>query len=57
MTAVQIIFQDEEKGLFAGILINEEFIICAECGSIFEKEEVKILKRNEIWRDFTYCLL
>lgn len=55
--ATQIIFKDFEGEECAGILatppIGEAFIICACCGSIFEPDEVEIIKRFPTWVDFS----
>ena len=33
-----------EGETFGGIMVNDEYIICGCCGSVFEIEEVKIIK-------------
>ena len=49
MYVKQIQFKDDEDNIFGGILVNNEYIICGCCGSIFEKKEVTILKAFENW--------
>lgn len=55
--ATQVIFKDFEDEECAGILVtptdDEAFIICACCGSIFEPDEVEIIKRFSTWVDFS----
>lgn len=52
MTAIQVKFRDEEGAEFGGILVktdSEKFIICGDCGGIFEVEEVEILEKYTFW--------
>lgn len=49
MKTEQVIFtcHDDAVGPFGGILVDDEYIICGCCGSVFEvdDENVSIIKR------------
>lgn len=39
-----------------GILVNNEYVICGECGSVFDADEVEILEMMN-WVDFSSPIL
>ena len=53
MTDKQVIFVDhDENEPYMGILIDHDYIICAECGGVFEADEVFIIKTYHVWVNF-----
>ena len=53
MTAKQVLFVvPDENDPHMGILINHDYIICAECGGVFEVDEVFIIKTYHVWVNF-----
>lgn len=45
MNAKQVLFVDpDENDPHMGILIDHDYVICAGCGSVFEADEVLIIK-------------
>lgn len=53
MTAKQVLFVvPDENDPHMGILIDHDYIICAECGGVFEVDEVFIIKTYHIWVNF-----
>lgn len=53
MTAKQVLFVvPDENDPHMGILINHDYIICAECGGVFEADEVFIIKTYHVWVNF-----
>ena len=53
MTAKQVLFVvPDENDPHMGILIDHDYIICAECGGVFEADEVFIIKTYDIWVNF-----
>lgn len=53
MNAKQVLFVDpNENDPHMGILIDHDYIICAECGGVFEVDEVLIIKTYDFWVNF-----
>lgn len=53
MKAVQVLFVDpDENDVHMGILIDHDYIVCAECGSVFEADEVLIIQTYDFWVNF-----
>lgn len=53
MTAKQVLFVvPDENDPHMGILINHDYIICAECGGVFEVDEVLIIQTYDSWVNF-----
>ena len=53
MTAKQVLFVvPDENDPHMSILIDHDYIICAECGGAFEADEVFIIKTYHIWVNF-----
>lgn len=53
MTAKQVLFvAPEENDPHMGILIDHDYIICAECGGVFEADEVLIIQTYNVWVSF-----
>ena len=53
MTAKQVLFVvPDENDPHMGILIDHDYIICAECGGVFEVDEVFIIKTYHVWVNF-----
>lgn len=53
MTAKQVLFVvSDENDPHMGILIDHDYIICAECGGVFEVDEVFIIKTYHVWVNF-----
>ena len=53
MTAKQVLFVvPDENDPHMGILIDHDYIICAECGGVFEADEVFIIKTYNVWVNF-----
>jgi len=53
MNAKQVLFVDpNENDPHMGILIDHDYIICAECGGVFEADEVLIIKTYDFWVNF-----
>lgn len=53
MTAKQVLFVvPDENDPHMGILIDHDYIICAECGGVFEADEVFIIKAYHVWVNF-----
>ena len=54
-------FRDEENFILGGILCEfdngDRYIICGECGSIFDPDEVEILEIYDRWVDISYTIL
>lgn len=46
----QIKFRDNESGdIIGGILLDDGNVLCGECGSVLERDDVKILKEYPYW--------
>lgn len=53
MIAKQVLFvAPDENDPHMGILIDHDYIICAECGGVFEVDEVLIIKTYHVWVNF-----
>lgn len=53
MTAKQVLFVvPDENDPHMGILIDHDYIVCAECGGVFEVDEVFIIKTYHVWVNF-----
>lgn len=53
MNAKQVLFVvPDENDPCMGILIDHDYIICAECGGVFEFDEVFIIKTYDVWVNF-----
>ena len=53
MTAKQVLFVvPDENDPHMGILIDHDYIICAECGGVFEVDEVFNIKTYHVWVNF-----
>lgn len=53
MTAKQVLFVvPDENDPHMGILINYDYVICAECGGVFEADEVLIIQTYNVWVSF-----
>lgn len=53
MTAKQVLFVvPDENDHHMGILINHDYVICAECGGVFEADEVFIIQTYNVWVSF-----
>lgn len=53
MTAKQVLFVvPDENDPHMGILINHDYVICAECGGVFEADEVLIIQTYNVWVSF-----
>ena len=53
MTAKQVLFVvPDENDPHMGILIDHDYIICAECGGVFEADEVLIIQTYDVWVNF-----
>ena len=53
MTAKQVLFVvPDENDPHMGILIDHDYVICAECGGVFEVDEVFIIKTYHVWVNF-----
>ena len=53
MTAKQVLFVvPDENDPHMGILIDHDYIICAECGGVFEADEVFIINTYHVWVNF-----
>ena len=53
MTAKQVLFVvPDENDPCMGILIDNDYIICTECGGVFEADEVFIIKIYDSWVNF-----
>ena len=53
MNAKQVLFvvpDENDPGM--GILIDHDYVICAECGSVFEADEVLIIQTYDFWVNF-----
>lgn len=56
MTTMQVKFYDKDNDTINyGILINDNTIICACCGGVFDvnEDDVVILKKYNYWVDFS----
>lgn len=56
MICKQVIFREvdiDEERPFMGIRVDNEGIICAECGGFLEMEDVDIIAEYPDWIDFT----
>lgn len=53
MIAKQIKFRDDENAIHGGILVkensNDGFVICGECGCIFDLDDITIITTYEYW--------
>lgn len=49
MIAKQCIFKDDDGFTFGGILIDNEYLICGCCGSVFEVDDVTIVQTDNEW--------
>lgn len=53
MEVKQVLFASPETNdVNMGILVNNEYVICAECGGVMEVEEVVILSVYDYWVSF-----
>lgn len=53
MTAKQVLFVvPDDNDPHMGILIDHDYIICAECGGVFEADEVFIIQTYDSWVNF-----
>ena len=53
MTAKQVLFVvPDENDPCMGILIDHDYIVCAECGGVFEVDEVLIIRTYDSWVNF-----
>lgn len=53
MNAKQVLFVvPDDNDPHMGILIDHDYIICAECGGVFETDEVFIIKTYDFWVNF-----
>ena len=53
MTAKQVLFVvPDENDPHMGILIDHDYVICAECGGVFEADEVFIINTYHVWVNF-----
>lgn len=53
MNAKQVLFVvPDDNDPHMGILIDHDYIICAECGGVFEADEVFIIKTYDFWVNF-----
>lgn len=53
MNAKQVLFVvPDDNDSHMGILIDHDYIICAECGGVFEFDEVFIIKTYDFWVNF-----
>lgn len=53
MNAKQVLFVvPDDNDPHMGILIDHDYIICAECGGVFEFDEVFIIKTYDVWVNF-----
>ena len=53
MTAKQVLFVvPDENDPHMGILIDHDYVICAECGGVFEADEVLIIQTYNVWVSF-----
>lgn len=53
MNAKQVLFVvPDDNDPCMGILIDHDYIICAECGGVFEADEVFIIKTYDFWVNF-----
>ena len=53
MTAKQVLFVvPDENDPHMGILIDHDYIVCAECGGVFEVDEVLIIRTYDSWVNF-----
>lgn len=50
MEVKQCIFTDEEGTEFLGIMVDNKFIICTDCGGVFEVDEVSDLEVLVEWK-------
>ena len=53
-----LINDDDDRTIFGGIALVDDNgtitnVICGCCGSVFEPEDIKILKRYDTWIDLT----
>ena len=53
-----LINDDDDRTIFGGIALADDNgtitnVICGCCGSVFEPEDIKILKRYDTWIDLT----
>lgn len=60
----QVKFSEEltgEKDIFGGIAAYDgdklKFVICGECGGVFEPEDIEILKEYDTWVDLTEAIV
>lgn len=53
MEVKQVLFRDESGDLFAGILLDDDRIICGCCGGIFERGDAAIVKVFNQWADIS----
>lgn len=56
MICKQVIFREadiDEARPFMGIRVDNEGIICAECGGFLKTEDVDIIEEYPDWIDFT----
>lgn len=53
MKAKQVLFVDpNENDACMGILIDHDYVICAECGGVFKADEVLIIQTYDFWVNF-----
>lgn len=54
MNAKQVLFvvPNDDNDPHMGILIDHDYIICAECGGAFEADEVFIIQTYDSWVNF-----
>lgn len=53
MNAKQVLFVvPDDNDPHMGILIDHDYIICAECGGVFEADEVFIIQTYDSWVNF-----
>lgn len=53
MTTKQVLFVDPaENDVNMGILVNDEYVICACCGGVYEIDEILIIREYDFWVNF-----
>ncbi len=53
MNAKQVLFVvPDDNDPHMGILIDHDYVICAECGGVFEADEVLIIQTYDSWVNF-----
>lgn len=53
----QVKFQDNDGTIFGGLLMDNGYLICGECGSILEPDDFTILEEYDMWVDLSDTII